>query len=611
MNSGSASQEGLAAIALAPGLPAGGTPDSRDLFLAALDISADLIYIVDAVSGRFIEVNQTTCSALGYAREELLAMTVADVQLPASAAGVKERLAELAATRPATSVRRIVLRRKNGSEFPTEIHARAVERGRTIVVVSVARDISESQRVEDELRCSEERFFNIFRSSPAAMAVGTVDGGGRLIDVNDRYVEFFGWSRDELVGSTTDERGIWIDPRQRIELIDRIRSGQTIRNIEVSCRKKSGEVAVTLLSMEIVPLRGQPVLVTMRVDITGRKRMEEALQRSEERFALFMQHLPGAAFIKDAHGRYVYANRRCEISQRVQPGGSAGKTDDELFSAETARQFKASDRQVFDSGSPIATIESAIWDDEVQHFLVNKFPIPASQGSSPLLGGAAFNITELKRSEAALRQALEERERLARDLHDGIVQDIYAVGLGLEETQHNLAQDARLAADGLARAIAGLNEVIRKLRTHIIGSVPQIIDGHQLSAELQGLARSLGAHRLQFRLEIDQDAVSRLTPDAIDQVLNIVREAMSNGLRHSSGRHGLVSLRSYRRGVRVVVEDDGVGFKRERASVAGRGLRNMAARASQLDARLDILSGPGSGTRITLDIPAKNADAVR
>jgi PAS domain S-box-containing protein len=349
------------------------------------------------------------------------------------------------------------------------------------------RDVSESERIERELSLSEERFFTIFRSSPVAMAIGTATDG-RLIDVNDRYLELLGCRRDELIGRTTAERGDWVDPEQRMELVRRIESGEKIRNVEARFRRKSGEIGIALFSMEIVRLRGESVLVTMRVDITERKRTEEAL-----------------------------------------------------------------------------------------------------------------------------RQALEERESLVRDLHDGIVQQIYAVGLRLEQTQRNVVEGAAgSAADGLAQAITDLNTVIRTLRGHILGSSPQVLDGHQLRAELQELARSVdGAQRLRFRLEIDQEAALRLTPKSANQVLNIVREAMSNSLRHSCGQHGLVSLQSNRDGVRVVVEDDGHGFDRDRAGSDGQGLRNMAARASQLNAHLKIHSSPGGGTRITLEIPALNGEVVR
>ena len=88
-------------------------------------------------------------------------------------------------------------------------------------------------------------------------------------------------------------------------------------------------------------------------------------------------------------------------------------------------------------------------------------------------------------------------------------------------------------------------------------------------------------------------------------------EAMSNSLRHSCGQHGLVSLQSNRDGVRVVVEDDGHGFDRDCAGSDGQGLRNMAARASQLNAHLKIHSSPGSGTRVTLEIPALDGEVVR
>ena len=339
-------------------------------------------------------------------------------------------------------------------------------------------------------------------------------------------------------------------------------------------------------------------------DVSDRERVEKALRRSEERFELFMRHLPGAAFIKDSAGRYVYANLRCEAAQRVGPRGWEGKTDDDLFSPDSAAQFKAADRRVFETGRAHESVESAIWDDEVQHWLVHKFPIPDSGGDGPLVGGAAFDITALKRTEEALRDALEERERLARDLHDGIIQDIYAIGLHLEETLRVAQHDARVAA-GMEQAISGLNDVIRKVRRQIAGPAPQLRDGQQFRAELQDFARRVNKpHGLRISVAIDERAAARLTPEAAYQLLHISREAISNSLRHSEGKRAEVSLKECKAGIRLVISDEGKGFDPRSARHLGQGLRNIATRAAELRAHLDIRSLPGEGTTITLDLPA-------
>jgi PAS domain S-box-containing protein len=339
-------------------------------------------------------------------------------------------------------------------------------------------------------------------------------------------------------------------------------------------------------------------------DVSDREQVEKALRRSEERFELFMRHLPGAAFIKDSAGRYVYANLRCEAAQRVGPRGWEGKTDDELFSPDSAAQFRATDQRVFETGRPHESVESAIWDDEVQHWLVQKFPIPDSGGTGPLVGGAAFDITALKRTEEALRDALEERERLARDLHDGIIQDIYAIGLHLEEVLRTTQHDARISP-GVEQAISGLNDVIRKVRRQIAGPAPQLRDGQQFRAELQDIARRIDkAHGLRISVAINERAAARLTPEAAYQLLHIAREAISNSLRHSKGKRAKVSLKECKGGIRMVIADDGKGFDLQSARKLGQGLRNMATRATGLAAHLDIRSAPGEGTTITLELPA-------
>jgi PAS domain S-box-containing protein len=161
---------------------------------------------------------------------------------------------------------------------------------------------------------------------------------------------------------------------------------------------------------------GRPVrMLGTGMDVTGLKRAEQALRQSEQRFARFMQHLPGLAWIKDAQGRYVYANDAAEKAFRTPRAELYGKTDDEVFPPETAAQFQENDRQAFAGGTGIQTVETLEHEDGmIHHSLVSKFPVFGADGEAALVGGMAIDITERKRVESALRES-EERFRTLAD----------------------------------------------------------------------------------------------------------------------------------------------------------------------------------------------------
>lgn len=253
---------------------------------------------------------------------------------------------------------------------------------------------------------------------------------------------------------------------------------------------------------------------------------------------------------------------------------------------------------------------SAIWDSAwwfwhglrlLTYFLVLGY---VSRGYLRIVSELTGALTQARRAEEGLRQALEERERLARDLHDGIIQSIYAIGLSLAECRRLIVKDAQQAAKQLGEAITDLNTVIRDVRNFIVGIEPEIVDGKELETAMASLVRTMeGAHTLRFRLQMDPAAADRVTPSQATHLLYIAKEAMSNSLRHSNARNGLVSLRLGNGCVRLTVEDDGTGFNPRGTADQGHGLRNIQARAKELGAHCEVQSLSGHGTRVVLDVP--------
>ncbi|HJU05735.1 MAG TPA: sensor histidine kinase [Nitrospiraceae bacterium] len=215
----------------------------------------------------------------------------------------------------------------------------------------------------------------------------------------------------------------------------------------------------------------------------------------------------------------------------------------------------------------------------------------------------------LRESEQHLRRVLEERERMAQDLHDGIIQSIFALGLNLERCQRLVTKDPHETITQLGAAVADLKSVIRDLRGYIIGLEPEVANGRHLEGALASLAKTLESSDFHCLVQIDPAAADRVTPEQARHIVYVAREAMSNSLRHAKARTEIISLQQHDDGVRLVVEDDGVGFNPDAVDGRGEGLRNMAARAKKLGARFAVVSETGQGTRITFDIPVERVHA--
>ncbi|MCX6902617.1 MAG: histidine kinase, partial [Verrucomicrobia bacterium] len=202
---------------------------------------------------------------------------------------------------------------------------------------------------------------------------------------------------------------------------------------------------------------------------------------------------------------------------------------------------------------------------------------------------------QIHESEQQLRRSLEERERLGQDLHDDIIQSIYAVGLGLEGVHHQLRASPDQAETRLAAAVHSLNEVIGHVRAFIAGLEPKLVNGRELKTALKSLALTSGDTQVQYAIEVDAAAANLLTSTEATQLLHIAKEAMSNSLRHARASRIAVSLQLGPSGVCLEIQDDGVGFDPKR-------LRNMAARAAALGARFELISAPGTGCRMIVQV---------
>ena len=209
---------------------------------------------------------------------------------------------------------------------------------------------------------------------------------------------------------------------------------------------------------------------------------------------------------------------------------------------------------------------------------------------------------ERQRSDAQLKAFAEERERLFQDMHDGCIQSIYAAALNLEACLRLIDVDPKKTSQMIAEATVSLNLVIQELRSFITGRRLQIASGRNLRTEIEQAVSTAATHGLNFAVEVDDDATMALTGEQAAHMLQIVRECISNAMRHANARSGRISLRNRKGVLSLEVSDDGSGFDARKVNKLGLGLHHIKARARKLGGTARVTSALNKGTRIVVQL---------
>ncbi|HEU4920130.1 MAG TPA: GAF domain-containing sensor histidine kinase [Candidatus Limnocylindrales bacterium] len=199
---------------------------------------------------------------------------------------------------------------------------------------------------------------------------------------------------------------------------------------------------------------------------------------------------------------------------------------------------------------------------------------------------------------------IEERERIGRDIHDGIIQALYGIGLSLEDVPELMSEDGQEAASRVERAIDSIHVAIRDLRTFVFGLRPELVEGSSLIGGLAALAEAFRHNTLiEPHVSWPADLVEP-SPDVVVELLAIGSEALSNIARHARATNVTIEVRREPSTLVLEVTDDGIGLGDTEIRHPGHhGLANMRERATHVGGRLEVVRAEPKGTRVTVHIP--------
>jgi PAS domain S-box-containing protein len=584
-------------------------------FQVLLDAAPDAMVVVDQ-KGKIVLVNTQTERLFGYQREEILGLDV-EVLMP-------HRLRELHRlhrkgffaqphVRPMGAGLELFGVRKGGGEFPVEVSLSPVETKEGVFVTSAIRDVTERKLVEE----SRFRLAAIVDSSEDAIISKNLDGV--IVSWNAAAEHIFGYTEQEAVGRPIT---ILIPSELRDEenkILERLRSGERIDHFETVRVTKAGRrVNVSLSISQVKDSTGRMVgFSKIARDITQRKRTEEALRESEERFDLAAQ----AAKV------YAYENYlpTKTVKRSSEYANILGLKEPERF---TYQQFlegiHPADRSAFHEAIAALTPENPT--SEVTYRFLR--PIGGvvwlkSSGRGFFdreqrlvrVVGLVADVTEHKQAEEAIStvssmliQAQErERTRIGRELHDDINQRLAMLAVGLEQLEDD-PRPLRNRVKNLRSEVAEISNDVQAL-SHELHSSKLVYLG--VVAGMKSWCKEF-AKRRKMEVDFSSDVAHPLPFEIGLCLFRVLQEALHNAVKHSGVKKVDVQLVESSNELLLTISDSGVGFDFEAAKQGrGLGLTSMQERVRLVNGNITIESKLGGGTTIHVYVPFNSEDASR
>lgn len=490
----------------------------------------------------------------------------------------------------------------------------AEERGRA----EVLRDITENKRAEKALADAERKYREMFENAQEGIFQSTPDG--RYLAANPALARMHGFdSPEELMRERTDiSRDAYADPKRREAFKNLMESRGFVRGFEFQLSRRDGEQIWVSVNARVVrdEQGGTIYYEGTGLDITERKRAQEQLKDSEERYRELFENSRDAIYVHDLGGRYVSVNRAAELLSGFDRHEILGKHYSNFIAPRNLKNARESFCRKLDA--PVETIYEA----EVVCKNGQRIPVEISSrmiyrdGQPVGVQGIARDITERRRAQQTLqnysRRLMEvqeaERQNLSRELHDEIGQVLTAIRINLEWMRRSnvAAPEARPRID---ESIEAVDDAVKRVRELSLELRPSLLDDLGLASALRWYV-----DRFALRTGINAQVVGDIQradhiPHEIETAaFRIVQEALTNVARHSFATRVSIDIAQRNGELHLEVNDNGIGFDCEtilngKSPAAALGLRGMQERALAVNGDINIISQPRSGTHILLAVP--------
>ena len=595
-------------------------------------------WLYDPETLQFLEVNEAAIRHYGWSRDEFLRMTIKDIRPPDEVPGLLETTQWLDPKITEDGVWRHW--KKDGSIIEVEVKSTGFPvAGRPARLVA-AQDITERRQAEDALRKSEARLATVFRLTQVGLIMVRLSDR-KILDANDTFLEQVGWTRDDVIGRTTLDLGLYPQPEDVIRLYQELRSTGKLRPREALIRRKSGEVGHFLLTGAAAQIDGEACAIGAWHDITELRRADAARLESEQRFRRMAEGMRDVFWQTDpAKNRILYVSpayeqiwgRSCQSlldSPRQWLDAIHAEDRDRVLHAALTRQASGSYEEEYRIVRP---------DGVVRWIRDRASPLTDASGKIVSIAGMAEDITERRELEDQLRQA--QKLEAIGSLAGGVAHDfnnLLSVILTYSELiGSGLAPDSPLLADleqinGAGRRAADLTrQLLAFSRRQVLK--PRVIDLNQIVGGMEKMLRRLLGEDVELTVLVPAAvAAVNVDPGQMEQVImNLAvnaRDAMPEGGKLTieiarvdldqayASSHPNATAGPH---VMLAVSDTGIGMDaatrarafepffttKEPGKGTGLGLSTVFGIVRQSAGTVWLYSEPGKGTTFKVYLPA-------
>ena len=486
-------------------------------------------------------------------------------------------------------------------------------RGKVVGYQSIGEDITERKRAKEALRESEE--LHRITLSNISDAVFITDDAGVFTFICPNVSLIFGYSYEEVSNLRNIEKLLGIN----LFDLNKLRSSREIKNIECVIQDKSGVAHILLVNVKLVLIKGGTVLYTCR-DITDRKRTEEALLESEERYRQLFNNESDAVMIFDATSKQIQDANPATLDLFGYSKEDFVNLTVEDLSAEKDKTKSAVKRIISgDSENKYIPLRYFIKKDGVifpGEIYAGTF---ISNGRKKIIG-AVRDITNRMRAEEAIRElsfslwaAQEmERKRIASELHDDLGQTLAFLKIQIKNIQNKLLKHQDELKKECENSLTYADQLIEKVRTLSHGLTPISLTHLGLTASLQSLIEDFSKYSY-MNIQKDIENIDRLFPPFAEiTIYRIFQEIFTNIEKHANTDYVKIEVIKKDSSIFFKIEDNGKGFDLERIELNSLykrrfGLASMKERVRMLGGRFKIQSQLNEGTKINFTIPFENA----